>query len=185
MTDHILAAWKEDIDMRLHDLEHAMPNGYKVNVHEIQPGVVFRDTNVTVTAFPVFHGAWKYAFGYQIRTADEAIVISGDARPSPALLENCKSCDVLIHEVYTEGSTKKVPAEWQKYRRSYHTSTKELADIANRTKPGVLILYHRSNPGCDQVGAQCGNSGSEDEMIGEIQQYYSGKVVAAHDLDVY
>jgi ribonuclease BN (tRNA processing enzyme) len=185
MTDHILAAWKEDIDLRLHDLEHAMPNGYKVNVHEIRPGVVFKDQNVTITAFPVLHGVWKEAFGYTIRTADKTIVISGDARPSPALLDQCKGCDLLIHEVYTEGSTKKVPLEWQKYRRSYHTSTKELAEIANKTKPGILVLYHRANPGCDQVGADCGNSGSEEEMIGEIRQNYSGRVVAAHDLDIY
>jgi ribonuclease BN (tRNA processing enzyme) len=185
MTDHILAAWKEDIDLRLHDLEHATPNGYKVNAHEIRPGVVYKDQNVTITAFPVLHGAWKEAYGYTIKSADKTVVISGDLRPSPALLEQCKGCDLLIHEVYTEGSTKKVPLEWQKYRLSYHTSTKELAEIANKTKPKVLVLYHRANPGCDQVGAQCGNSGSEQEMIGEIKQGYSGRVVAAHDLDIY
>jgi len=35
------------------------------------------------------------------------------------------------------------------------------------------------------VGAQCGNAGSEAEMIGEITRTYKGKVAAAHDLDVY
>jgi len=185
MTGHILAAWEQDIDLRVHDLEHATPNGYKVNVHEIQPGVVYKDKNVTVKAFAVLHGAWKQAFGYRIETADKTIVISGDTRPSPSVVENCNHCDLLIHEVYTEGSTQKVAVEWRKYRLSYHTSTKELAEIANKTRPGILLLYHRANPGCDQVGAQCGNSGSEAEMIAEIGQAYKGKVVAAHDLDIY
>lgn len=190
MTDHILAAWGQDIDLRLHDLEHATPNGYKVNVHEIPPGltaasVIFKDKNVTVKAIPVLHGAWKQAFGYRIETADKTIVISGDSRPSSALVESCNHCDILIHEVYTEGSTKKVPLEWQKYRLSYHTSTKELAEIANKTRPGILLLYHRANPGCDQVGAHCGDSGSEAEMIGEIAATYKGKIAAAHDLDIY
>ncbi len=185
MADHLIAAWDQDIQLRIHDLEHAAPNGYKVNAHEIQPGVVYRDANVTVKAFPVFHGAWKQAFGYRIEAPGKTIVIGGDSRPSPAVLENCNRCDVLIHEVYTEGSTAKVPVEWQRYRRSYHTSSKELAEIANKAKPGILILYHRANPGCDQVGAHCGNSGSEEELLGEIKQSYSGRVVAAHDLDVY
>jgi ribonuclease BN (tRNA processing enzyme) len=79
----------------------------------------------------------------------------------------------------------KVSEEWQKYRRSYHTSTVELAEIATKAKPKLLVLYHRSNPGCDQVGAHCGDSGSEEEMIGEIRAHYNGKVVAAHDLDIY
>jgi ribonuclease BN (tRNA processing enzyme) len=185
MADHIIAAWDQDIQLRIHDLEHAAPNGYKVNVHEIQPGVVYKDANITVKAFPVLHGVWKQAFGYRIEAPGKTVVISGDARPSPAVFENCNRCDLLIHEVYTEGSTKKVPPEWQKYRLSYHTSSKELAEIANKAKPGMLVLYHRANPGCDQAGAQCGNSGSEEELLREIRQYYSGRVVAAHDLEVY
>ena len=185
MADHILAAWEQDIDLRLHDLEHATPNGYKVNAHEIQPGVVYKDRNVTVKAFPVLHGAWKHAFGYRIETPDKTIVISGDARPSPGVTENCNRCDLLIHEVYTEGSTQKVPLEWRKYRLSYHTSTKELAGIAGKTRPGMLLLYHSANPGCDQVGAHCGDSGSEAEMLAEIAQSYKGKIAAAHDLDIY
>ena len=185
MADHLLKAYEEDIRIRTEDLEHGSKTGYKVNAHEIQAGVVYRDKNVTVKAFPVLHGAWAQAFGYRFETADRVIVISGDARPSPALLDNCNGCDVLIHEVYTEGSTAKVAVEWQKYRHSYHTSTTELADIATKTKPGLLVLYHRANPGCDQVGAQCGDAGSEEETLREIREHYSGKVVAAHDLDIY
>jgi ribonuclease BN (tRNA processing enzyme) len=185
MASYILKAWDEDIQLRLHGLEHGMPNGYRVNVHEIQPGVVYKDANITVKAFPVVHGSWKQAFGYRIEAPGKTIVISGDTAPTASVIENCNGCDILIHEVYTEGSTLKVSEEWQKYRRSYHTSTVELAEIATKAKPKLLVLYHRSNPGCDQVGAHCGDSGSEEEMIGEIRAHYSGKVVAAHDLDIY
>jgi ribonuclease BN (tRNA processing enzyme) len=185
MTNHLLEAWKIDIDVRLHDLEHGMPNGYKVNVHEISPGVVYKDANITVTAFEVPHGAITPSFAYQIVTADKKIVISGDARPTPLMAEYCRGCDLLIHEVYTEGSTAKVPEEWQKYRRSYHTSSTELAAIASDAKPKTLVLYHRANPGCDQVGAMCGDSGSEAELLEEIGRSYTGRVVAAHDLDVF
>jgi len=184
MVNGIMAGWAEDIDHRLHDLQPATPNGYKVNVHEILAGEIFRDANVTVTAIPVEHGAWK-AFAYRIQTADRTIVISGDARPSEALTRACNNCDLLIFEVYTSGSTAKVTAEWQAYRRAYHTSTEEVAAIANVSRPKRLVLYHRANPGCDQVGTNCGDSGSEAEALREVRQRYDGPVVEAHDLDVF
>jgi ribonuclease BN (tRNA processing enzyme) len=139
---------------------------------------------VTVTAIPVIHGAWE-AFAYRVQTRDRTIVISGDARPSPDLAQACQKCDLLIFEVYTMGSTEKVTQPWREYRRAYHTSTKELGEIATVSQPGLLVLYHRANPGCDQVGAHCGTSGSEAEALAEMHQFYAGKVVEAHDLDVF
>jgi ribonuclease BN (tRNA processing enzyme) len=184
MTEAIQQAWTLDIDRRLHDLQPATPRGWQVNVHEIQAGQVYRDEHVTVTAIPVRHGPWE-AFGYRVQTRDKTVVLSGDARPSPGLTEACQQCDLLIFEVYTVGSTEKVTAPWREYRRAYHTSTKELAEIAAVSQPKLLVLYHRANPGCDQVGAHCGSSGSESEALAEMHQFYAGAVVEAHDLDVF
>ena len=61
--------------------------------------MVFHDANVTVEAFVVKHGAWEQAFGYKFTTADRTIVISGDTAPSPAIAEQYKGYDVLVHEV--------------------------------------------------------------------------------------
>lgn len=33
--------------------------------------------------------------------------------------------------------------EWQAYHRQHHTSTRELAEIAARAQPGLLVLYHQ------------------------------------------
>jgi hypothetical protein len=63
MTDHLMAAWKKDMDVRINGLEHENANAYKVNVREIVPGVVHRDANVTVKAFLVKHATWDEAFG--------------------------------------------------------------------------------------------------------------------------
>jgi len=184
MTEGIQKAWALDIDRRLHDLQPSTPRGWQVNVHEISGGQVFRDERVTVTAIPVVHGAWE-AFAYRVQTRDRTIVISGDARPSADLARACQKCDLLIFEVYTMGSTEKVTPAWREYRRAYHTSTKELSEIATVSQPGLLVLYHRANPGCDQVGAHCGTSGSEAEALAEMHRFYAGKVVEAHDLDVF
>ncbi len=186
MAEHILKAYEADIKARTEGLEHSNTTGYKVNVHEIQPGIVYRDQNVTVKAFAVHHGQWPQAYGYRFETPDRTIVISGDATPDSAILENCHGCDVLIHEVYTQASFAKVSPEWKQYRLAYHTSSKELAEIAAKAKPGLLILYHRANPGCDQARTEeCREAGSEQQLLKEIRQAYKGKVVAGHDLDIY
>ena len=186
MAEHILKAYEADIQIRTGDMEHANTTGFKVNVHEIQPGVVYKDQNVTVTAFAVHHGKWVHAYGYRFETPDRTIVISGDASPDAAILNNCHGCDVLIHEVYTQASLDLVFPEWKQYRLAYHTSSKELAEIAAKAKPGLLILYHRANPGCDQARTEeCREAGSEEQLLKEVRQAYSGKVVAGHDLEIY
>jgi ribonuclease BN (tRNA processing enzyme) len=115
MTDHILEAYKEDIDIRVNGLEKANKTGYKVNAHEIKPGIIYKDQNVTVKAFLIKHGSWPEAFGYRFETADRVIVISGDTAPSQSIIDNCNGCDVLLHEVYTQVGFNESSADWQKY----------------------------------------------------------------------
>ena len=57
MTDRLIAAYTEDIRVRTTEGgERAASAAPKLQVHEIQPGVVYRDSLVTVTAFRVHHG---------------------------------------------------------------------------------------------------------------------------------
>jgi len=146
-----------------------------VDAHEITPGVVYQDALIRVTAFRVLHGAWDEAYGYRFDTPDRVIVISGDARPSPELVKACQRCDVLIHEAYSPESKATMP-DWPKYRSSYHTSTKELAEMARQSAPGLLILYHLTG-GLSHLPDQ--------QYLTEVGQSYRGKVVVGHDLDVY
>jgi ribonuclease BN (tRNA processing enzyme) len=170
MTSDILHAWRRDIDIRTNGLEHRTP--LVIHAHDAKPGVVYKDDRVTVTAFRVAHGQWEEAFGYRFDTPDRSIVISGDTSPSEELIAHCKPCDVLIHEGYSPTASVPMP-DWSNYRAKYHTSTEQLADIANRTKPGLLVIYHVSGRTPDQ------------QLLDEVQARYRGKVVISHDLDVY
>src|SRR3989454_4894205 len=147
MTSHILEAWKEDVRIRTEGMERNFPehndSGYKVNVHEISPGVVYRDSNVTVKAFLVNHGEVPQSFGYRFETPDRTIVISGDTSPTQNVIDNCNGCDVLVHEVYTQKGHAASPLPWQQYRLKYHTSSKQLADLATKARPKLLVLYHQ------------------------------------------
>jgi len=175
MTDHVLQAWAADIDVRLKDLEPAKPAGYKVEVHEIaSPDVVFKDARVTVRAFRVSHGAWPVAFGYRFDTPDRSIVISGDTGPDSPADEVCNGCDILVHEVYSTAGFATRPPEWQRYHRVYHTSSSELAAIATKARPGLLVLTHQLFWGT-----------TEEALVAEVRKGYAGRVVSGRDLDVY
>lgn len=175
MTDHLVAAFAEDIRVRSSGGEPAHKHDPRVvTVHEINPGIVYKDERVIVTAFPVRHGAWDQAFGYRFQTADRTIVISGDTGPDSKIDEQCRRCDVLVHEVYSEAGFAKRPPEWQAYHSRYHTSSRQLGAIAARAQPGVLVLYH-----------QLIWSSTDEELLKEIGSVYSGKVVSAKDLDIY
>lgn len=174
MTEHILKAYREDIDIRLNGGEPSNKTGHKVITHDIRPGVVYRDENVTVKAFRVNHGSWHEAYGFRFESPGRTIVISGDCAPSPSVIENCNGCDVLIHEVYSQAGFATRPPEWQRYHSRYHTSSRELAEIATKARPGLLILYHQLFWGA-----------SEDNLLKEVRQGYAGKVVSGSDLDIY
>jgi ribonuclease BN (tRNA processing enzyme) len=174
MTRNILEAWKEDIAIRTEGLEHGNHTGYHVNVHEIQPGVIYQDENVKVTAFLVAHGSWKQAFGYRFDTPGRSIVLSGDTAPTEAVVKACNGCDVLIHEVYSQAGFERRSPGAQQYHSHFHTSSQELGRIANEAKPGLLILYHQLFWGT-----------TEEQLLTEIHRVYAGKVVSAHDLDEY
>lgn len=174
MTKHVVAAYADDIDMRVKGLEGADPGGYQVSAHEIKPGLIYEDTKVRVIAFKVHHGSWKEAFGFRFETPDRKIVISGDCGPGESVVENCNGCDVLIHEVYSEAGFKTRPAKWQKYHSNFHTSTRELGELATRAKPGLLILYHQLFWGQ-----------TEESLMEEMNRYYKGKVVSGRDLQVF
>lgn len=175
MTKHILAAYKEDMEIRLKGLEPSKPAGYVVNAHEIKPGPIYRDENVAVKAFAVRHGSWKHAYGFRFETPGRVIVISGDCAPSQSIIENCQGCDVLVHEVYSTKGFARRPPEWQRYHSQFHTSSRELAEIARKAQPKLLVLYHQLLWGA-----------TPEDVLAEIRAAgYQGKVVFGNDLDVF
>lgn len=170
MTRHILMAWQADIDIRTKGMEHRPP--LDVLSHDVKPGIVYQDANVTVTAIQNAHGEWKETYAYKFAASDRTIVVSGDTNPSAGVIAACQKCDVLIHEVYSEDYRPADMPNWLEYRSKYHTTIAQLADIANKTQPKLLILYHRGQ-------------GSPEEYLNGIRRTYSGRVVAGEDLDIY
>lgn len=179
MTNHLFAAFSEDIQIRTRGLEREVPRWLRVNVHEIRGGVVYNHDGVRVTAIPVVHGNWKHAYAYRIDTPDRSILISGDTRPSKALLASAKDIDVLIHEVYL--STNLKPEDrpggefWPQYMREFHTSELELGKLAAQANCKLLVLTHTIRFG-----------GTDEQLLSGIRAGgYTGRVVVGKDLETY
>jgi ribonuclease Z len=172
MTDHILAAYKVDIETRTNPSgnQREFPQGHRVNAHEIEAGVVYKDANVTVTAFRTQHA--MESFGYRFETADRSIVISGDTNPTQATIDACRGCDVLIHEAHTPAWLATRPAMFQQFSERFHTTTPQLAELAKAAKPRLLILYHY-------------NGVSYEELVSDMLSRYPAAFVIGRDLDVY
>src|SRR5262249_35876962 len=165
---------KEDIHVRLEGGQPHNPTGWKLVAHEIEPGVVYRDSNVTVTAFAVRHGTWKHAFGFRFDTPDRRIVVSGDCAPTPAVADACDGCDILVHEVYSQAAFEHLPPQRQRYHAAFHTSSRQLGELATRARPKLLVLTHQLFWGTP-----------EDSLVQEVRSGYRGEVVSAHDLDSF
>lgn len=174
MVTYLLLAWEDDVSIRQQGKSPTESITSKIRVHEIQPGTFFKNNSIEVTAFPVKHGDWEHAYGYQFVTDDKKIVISGDTSPTDTVSNACNGCDILLHEVFSAKGFKIGPPAWKNYHSRYHTSTVALAKLAAVAKPKQLILYHKLFFGQTEEG-----------LVKEITDIYAGQVHLGHDLDVY
>jgi len=64
--------------------------------------------------------------------------------------------------------------DWPEYMRQFHTSTAQVAEIANQAKPKLLVVYH-----------QVWGSVEDAALLKEVRRTYQGNVRSAKDLDVF
>jgi ribonuclease BN (tRNA processing enzyme) len=143
-----------------------------------EPGVVYRDDLVMVTAARVQHPPMEYAFAYRFDTADRSVVFSGDTVPLQAVADLAKGADVLVHEaIYTPAIDElahlfKGPT-WREHMLGGHTSVEDAAGIAAAAGVGTLVLNHLFPPD---------DSVSEDRWIACAHTRFDGRVVVGRDL---
>ena len=144
-------------------------------------GLVYEDDNVKVEAFETKHATFPLTLAYRFTTPDRVITISGDTVPCEGIEAASRNADVLVHEVY--GIDGLANAPWggddveskRKAMSLYHTSTEELAQLANKVRPGLLVLYHEQN-----------YTGDPEANVKEIRRFgYRGPVVSSNDQDIF
>lgn len=69
---------------------------------------------------------------------------------------------------------KGLPQKWQDYMLDAHTTTEQLADIAKKVEPELLVMIHPLFLGA-----------SENTLVDEMAQAYHGEFELADDGDVF
>ena len=164
-------------------------------VHELRTGgEVMRDDHVRVTSALVDHPPVVSAFGYRFDAPDRSIVISGDTSPTEDTINACNGCDVLIDEARAMEMVTKLPQDRRSFGAKNHTTSEQLAALADKAKPRLLIVYHAwisswpsvAPSGWQPVVLTTGEfHSSADVLQKEIQSRYSGRFVIGQDLEVY
>lgn len=144
-------------------------------------GVVIDEDGLRVTCAVVPHGPCEPSFAYRFDASDRSIVISGDCRPSDALLQLADGCDVLVHEIeHRESLRRQLTAmgrdearqEWIFANMSdLHTNETQLGDVATSIGARTLMLTHYVPGDFDPVA-----------LVKSIGAKYQGEIVVSDDL---
>ena len=90
------------------------------------------------------------------------------------LIEKAEGVDLLIHEVASSKGLSGLSKSWQEYHNASHTTAQGLAEIASKSQPGILVLYHILFFGV-----------SAEELLKEVKSIYKGNVILSRDLQVF
>ena len=174
----------------LSDNFHAL----QADVREKEPGVVFEDDYVKVSACYVEHIPMEISpwFGLRLDSVDgKSVVFSGDTAPCDRLIELSQGADLLIHEctfpqTAIDFRSKAGIGTWA------HTSPTDLGEIAVKSnvkslvathfghfdshRPAVRELMSKHMP-VDLMGPDM-----MEEMIADIRKNWKGDLRMAHDL---
>ena len=137
--------------------------------HEIAEGTVFSRNGVTVSAFLVDHGGVAPAFGYRIDYGGRSVVLSGDTRFSPHLIEKSVGVDLIVHEVAAVAAAAST-ADTQRIM-GLHLTPEEAGTVFAKVRPKLAVYSHILTFGV-----------AADELISRTRSTYSGPLVVGTDL---
>jgi ribonuclease Z len=174
MMDHLREAFAFDIAFRQSD-DRASPEGVVVEARDLAPGIVFEHDGVTITAFEVDHAPVRPAFGYRVDFRGRSVVLSGDTRVSENLVRHARGADLLIHEVASPASFRRmgVNAERAATVVAHHTTPEQAGEVFSRVKPRLAVYSHIVQPGA-----------TRDELVVPTRTTYAGPLEVGEDLMV-
>jgi ribonuclease Z len=177
MMHHIRLAYQGDVDIRVKDQGFSEEN-VTPNTVEIQPGLIYDQEGVQVTAIEVNHGELiKPAFGYRVDYDGRSVVISGDTKYHPPLAEAAKGTDLFIHAV---GAAKTELLESRLSWRTilnHHTEPEDVGRIFEQAQPKMAALYHFVTLTNGQIKPPTLN-----DISARLKTTYSGPVTIGADL---
>jgi ribonuclease BN (tRNA processing enzyme) len=147
---------------------------------DVQPGLVFSDENVKVTAKENAHfhftpgstASPNKSYAYRFQTPHKVIVFTGDTGQDQGLAKFAEGADILVCEMVSPSVLKSVPEAGRYHMVEEHLSPTQVGQLARDAKVKALVLSHL-------VGA------TAPADIAEIRKWYSGPVTVGEDLQVF
>lgn len=166
VVEGFMLAYARDREYRtLHHGPRFMPpeSGVMVGVEIAYPRygegatAVVDEDELRIVAFPVRHDPIKPAYGYRFEYLGRSVVVSGDTARSPALVDNTRGADVLVHDAMAKHLAAEIgeaAAELDRPRiatlmadiRDYHASAVDAATAAEEAGAKLLVLTHLFPP---------------------------------------
>ncbi len=177
MMDHIRLAYQGDVDIRVKDQGFTL-EGVTPNTVEIEPGLIYDQDGVKVTAIVVNHGELiKPAFGYRVDYDGRSVVISGDTKYYPPLAEAAKGTDLFIHAVGAAKPELLASKESWRVILDHHTEPEDVGRIFDQAQPKMAALYHYVTLTNGKIKPP-----SLDDISARLKTTYSGPVTMGADL---
>lgn len=169
-----------DLAIRQSD-EGRPPFRQLVRTHELDGSLrVMEEGGMRVTAAKVIHPPVDLALAYRFDAPDRSIVISGDTRPSEALIQLAKGADILVHEAMMPdrvqqlvGSMPNGPALARSVL-SHHSSAEQAGQVAAAAGVKMLVLSHLVPAEDPDV--------PDREWLAAASRHFSGPIVVGRDL---
>ncbi|MYV98300.1 MBL fold metallo-hydrolase [Streptomyces sp. SID3343] len=138
-----------DIDLRARTATTGrVPFPELITCHDVPAGgVVYEADGLRVTAAVVDHPPMEVALAYRFDTEERSIVVSGDTRHCPAMVELARGADVLVHEALHVGALElqlqgSGADTLREHLTGCHTSAQDVGRIATAAGVGKLVLSH-------------------------------------------
>lgn len=174
-VEGLMALWEPELSQRIAHEKRPSTEALKVPVTEIAAGERLDIGGLAIEVVPVDHQPVRHAFGFVFEEGGRKLVLSGDTRRCPALIDAARGADLLVHEVFIHREMPVVPgvrsAETVANVASYHTLSEEVGKIATEAGVGTLALTHFVPPACDRAA-----------LLAEVAADFAGPLILAEDL---
>lgn len=152
-----------------------------LNVIEVEgSGEVWEADGMRVRTSAVDHPPIRPALAYRFETDERSIVISGDTRYSPDLVELARGADVLVHEAYhgetVDRYTPSVNAQTlREHIVACHTEVHDVGKLACDAGVRLLVLSHLV-PADGAIG--------DNTWLAAAKAHFDGPVVIGRDFQI-
>jgi ribonuclease BN (tRNA processing enzyme) len=162
--------------------------------HDVDPGVIFQDGNIKVTAIENTHfgfhkeaAAGKHkSYSYRFETPGRVIVFTSDTGPFAGLVEFAKGADLLVAEANSieqrmqdlirtgqwQVMTNEEQARIKRQMAEGHLSPEDVGKLAEGAAVKSVVLSHLTWKADDDYSS----------WVDEAKKYFSGPVLIAKDL---